>query len=158
MLTARTSAKSRIKGLEIGADDYLTKPFHLEEFLLRVDKMLAREKRYSVKQRPSKGLILGDKRINFDTLEVISSDAETLRLTDREARVLRYLVRNQGTIVSRKDLLQNVWKTDSNIETRTVDVFVARLRKYFEPDPKAPIYIKSVRGSGYLFENRDDPF
>lgn len=156
ILTARVSAKDRIKGLTIGADDYLTKPFHLEEFMLRVDKMLTRKQWYDPGLQGKKRFELGGKHVDFETLEVDPPDGEPFRLTDREAQVLKYLIQNKGVIVSRKDLLENVWETDSDIETRTVDMFIARLRKYFEADPKNPQYIKSVRGSGYLFEHEED--
>ncbi|MFO7816288.1 MAG: response regulator transcription factor [Thermodesulfobacteriota bacterium] len=156
ILTARVSAKDRIKGLAIGADDYLTKPFHLEEFMLRVDKMLTRKQWYDPGLHGKKRFELGGKHVDFETLEVDPPDGEPFRLTDREAQVLKYLIQNKGVIVSRKDLLENVWETDSDIETRTVDMFIARLRKYFEADPKNPQYIKSVRGSGYLFEHEGD--
>ncbi len=154
MLTARTSAQDRIKGLEIGADDYLTKPFHLAEFLLRVDGMLTRKQWYKESHgREETRYTIADKSIDFQTREVESAAGEKFRLTVSEAKVLQYFMEHEGIVLSRKELLKNVWQTKTEIETRTVDAFVARLRKYFETDPKNPEFIKSVRGSGYIFEN-----
>jgi DNA-binding response OmpR family regulator len=153
ILTARTSAQDRIRGLEIGADDYLTKPFHLAEFLLRVEGMLTRKQWYGDPGEEKSRARLGDKSIDFHTREVQTGAGEKFRLTVSEANVLQYLMQHKGEVLSRKELLKNVWRTNTNIETRTVDAFIARLRKYFEADPKNPEYIKSVRGSGYLFED-----
>ncbi|MFP4168290.1 MAG: response regulator transcription factor [Desulfonatronovibrionaceae bacterium] len=153
ILTARTSAKDRIRGLEIGADDYLTKPFHLAEFLLRVEGMLTRKQWYGETGEEKTRARIGDKSIDFHTREVETGAGEKFRLTVSEANVLQYLIQHKGEVLSRKELLKNVWRTNTNIETRTVDAFIARLRKYFEDDPKNPEFIKSVRGSGYIFEN-----
>jgi len=150
MLTARTAAKDIVEGLEIGADDYITKPFHLKELLLRVKRMLRRKKWYRpvISEQPI--YQFGNNEINFENLNGKSGDRQ-FRLTKREAMVLKYLIDHQGTIVSREELLENVWGLSSAIETRTVDNFIARLRKYFEPNPSQPIYIRSVRSAGYMF-------
>lgn len=150
MLTAKTAAKDRITGLEIGADDYLTKPFHLQEFLLRVKGMLTRRLWYQDSTRTRSHIQFGGNSINFESLQATTPKRQ-FQLTPREAMLLKCLIRHQGTIVSRKYLLENVWDISAEVETRTVDSFIARLRKYFEPDPKNPIFIKSIRGVGYQF-------
>jgi len=149
-LTARTGMKDRIKGLELGADDYLTKPFHLDELLLRVKGMLKRKKWYQSSGIETPDFQFGNNNINFDNFSCKSGDKE-IHLTAHEAMLMHYLSINPDKIISRKELLREVWNTHSDIETRTVDNFIMRLRKYFEPDPNKPIYFKSVRGKGYMF-------
>ena len=150
MLTARTESADRIKGLEKGADDYLTKPFHLDELLLRVKGMLKRKSWYKSASEKQPVYRFGNNEINFENLNCRHGENE-LRLTPQEAMVLRYLVERKGEIVTRKELLENVWHLNPEIETRTVDIFIARLRKYFENDPANPVYFKSIRGAGYIF-------
>lgn len=151
-LTARTGVQDRIKGLEIGADDYLTKPFHLKELLLRVKGMLKRQSWYKEDRGNLKSFKFGKNEINFENLSCKTAQKE-IQLTSHEANLMKYFIDNKGIILSREELLKNVWKIESSIETRTVDNFIARLRKYFEPDPDKPIYIKSVRGEGYIFSD-----
>jgi two-component system alkaline phosphatase synthesis response regulator PhoP len=150
MLTARTAAEDVVEGLEIGADDYITKPFHLKELLLRVERMLRRKGWYReiIVERPN--YRFGNNEVNFENLSCKSGERH-FQLTKREAMVLKYLIDHRGKIVSRKELLENVWGLSSAIETRTVDNFIARLRKYFEPSPSQPKFIKSVRSAGYMF-------
>lgn len=146
MLTARSDLEDRIEGFKSGADDYLAKPFHLEEFLLRIRRMLDRYEWYR-----SEGLLqIGAVTINFDTLEV-NSAGEILRITPHEANLIQYLAQYQDRIVTRGELLKNVWGLDPNIETRTVDTFISRIRRYLEVDPANPRHIVSVRGKGYRF-------
>lgn len=151
ILTARTADEDRIKGLEIEADDYLTKPFHLEELLLRVKRMLRRKNWYRTIIAEQPICQFGNNQVNFEDLTCLSGEKK-FHLTKREAMVLKYLIDQQGKIVSREELLENVWGLCSEIETRTVDNFIARLRKYFEPNPSQPIFIKSVRSAGYMFK------
>lgn len=150
MLTARNSAEDIIRGLELGADDYMTKPFHLQELLLRVKRILKRKRWYRQVTAEQPIYRFGNSEINFEDL-TSRSGQQQFRLTKREAAILKYLIDRVGKIVSREELLENVWGVSSAIETRTVDNFIARLRKYFEPDPAHPIYIKSVRSAGYMF-------
>ncbi|MCK4561179.1 MAG: response regulator transcription factor [Calditrichia bacterium] len=151
MLTARTAAKDRIRGLELGADDYLTKPFHLQELLLRIRGMLKRKRWYQSATTDSPLYQFGENEVNFENL-TCRAGKKDMKLTAREAMFLRYLIDNRGRVISRKEILENVWNIDSEVETRTIDNFIVRLRKFFEPNPSKPLYIKSVRGIGYMFE------
>lgn len=148
MLTARTGEKDRVAGLSVGADDYLTKPFSLEEFLLRVRGMLRRSEWY----RPG---ALGGYRFGANEVWLREHRARTARgeveLTELEARFLRELFHNEGRVLSRTDLLEKVWHLPPDAETRTLDNFVVRMRKYFEDDPAHPRHLHTVRGRGYRF-------
>lgn len=146
MLTARSDVEDRIEGFKSGADDYLGKPFHLEEFLLRIRRMLDRYEWY----RSEGALQIGPVSVNFDTLEVTGT-IQTIRITPHEANLIQYLAQYQDRIVTRSELLKNVWGLDPNIETRTVDTFISRIRRYLESDPGNPQHIVSVRGKGYRF-------
>lgn len=150
ILTARGEDGDRVKGLEVGADDYLTKPFHLQELLLRIKGMLKRKSWYK-KSADLKPLVkFGDNEVNFENLSVKNASGE-FTLTVHEAMLLKYLIENRDKVISRGELLKEVWNLNSDMETRTVDIFISRLRKYFEEDPANPRYIKSVRGAGYMF-------
>jgi len=153
MLTAKTESGDKVKGLEKGADDYMTKPFYLQELLLRVKGMLKRKSWYTSTSQKQPAFKFGKNKINFETLNCLHS-TEKIRLTPQEAMLLKYLVEHKGEIVTRKELLENVWHLNPEVETRTVDIFIARLRKYFEPDPSNPVYIRSIRGAGYTFEDK----
>ncbi len=150
MLTARTSVKDKILGLSLGADDYLTKPFHLEELLLRVRGMLKRKLWYTNVTTSQPYFQFGSNEINFNNLKAQTKSGE-IQLTQHEAMMLKCLIENRGKIVTRKELLEKVWNISSEVETRTVDNFIVRLRKYFEPNPAQPIYFKSIRSAGYMF-------
>jgi len=150
MLTARTDVEDKVKGLELGADDYMTKPFHLRELLLRVKGMLKRKLWYKSILVNIPIYKFGNNEINFENLDCLCG-SNKIRLTQREAMVLKYLVENKGKIISRKELLEKVWHLNPEVETRTVDNFIVKLRKYFEPDPANPVHIISVRSAGYMF-------
>jgi len=152
ILTARTSNEDKVRGLELGADDYLTKPFNLKELLLRIKGMLKRKNWYEQVVELSPVFNFGNNTVNFETFKCTNGDKEFM-LTQLEAVLLKYLVDNKGKILSRKDLLENVWQINAEIETRRIDNFISRLRKYFEPDPENPIYIKGVRSAGYTFDS-----
>ena len=151
ILTAKTGIKDRIKGLELGADDYLTKPFHLEELLLRLKGMLRRKMWYKSATDSKPIYRFGENEINFVDL-TCQVGKDKIRLTVLEAMVLKYLLEHKDKIVTRKELLEKVWNIHSEVETRTIDNFIARLRKYFEPNPAKPIYILSIRSAGYMFK------
>jgi len=155
MLTARTAVQDRVRGLEIGADDYLTKPFHLEELLARIKAMLRRYDWYRNTRQVPNIYRLGIHEINFSNFTCKSGE-RVFRLTQQEAMLLKYLIAHKNRIVTRQELLENVWNIFAEVETRTVDIFIARLRKYFESNPKKPVYIKSVRSAGYLFTDTEE--
>ncbi|MEY3050270.1 MAG: hypothetical protein RLY31_55 [Bacteroidota bacterium] len=147
-LTARDSAPDRIAGLRKGADDYLTKPFNLEELLLRIHNLLRRS--HKQVEASSDIYTFGDNRINFKTFEAVGRDGPFM-LTRKEAMLLQLLIDRRGEVVSRNQILQAVWGYDVFPSTRTIDNFILSFRKYFEEDPRRPRYFHSVRGVGYRF-------
>lgn len=147
ILTAKSSTDDKVEGLKAGADDYLTKPFHLEEFLLRVKRMLNRYEWYKAEDV----LQIGETTIDFNTLEIKNAQGVLSRITPHEANLIQYLTKHRDRIVTRGELLKNVWGLDPDIETRTVDTFISRIRRYIEKDPSKPEYIISIRGKGYRF-------
>jgi DNA-binding response OmpR family regulator len=152
MLTARSDDADRVDGLENGADDYLTKPFNLVEFLLRVKGMLRRSSWY----RPDpveEGYRFGDNEVFLLSYRARTAQGE-IDLTEMEVRVLAIFFRKEGQAIPRGELLQTVWGYSSDTETRTLDNFIVRLRKYFEPDPAHPIHFQTVRGVGYRFNQK----
>jgi DNA-binding response OmpR family regulator len=151
MLTARTMVEDRVKGLELGADDYLTKPFHLKELLLRIKGMLKRKSWYQKVVIENPVYRFGENEINFENFKCTSGKKE-FQLTSYEAMIMKYLIENKDKVVTRKELLENVWNMNPEVETRTVDNFIVRLRKHFEDDPSNPKYIVSVRSAGYIFQ------
>ena len=155
MLTARTALEDRLHGFELGADDYMTKPFHLDELLARIRGMLRRKQWYTEATQQSEVFRFGKNEINFSDLSCHTAE-RTFQLTAHEAMVMKYLIQNRGKIISRAELLENVWNITSSVETRTVDNFIARLRKYFEPDTRHPVYIRSIRSKGYIFRAESD--
>lgn len=151
MLTARASESDVIQGLERGADDYMTKPFSFKELLLRVKRMADRSELLTQGLRPKNTkLQFGSLTWNTESLELCGPTGTHL-LTVLEAKVLNEFVHNPDRILSRKHLLSKVWGVNGNVETRTVDNFIMRLRKYIESNPSKPEYLKSVRGRGYKF-------
>lgn len=154
ILSARTSYDDKVRGLEIGADDYMTKPFHLDELILRVEGMIKRKNWYYNSTQLKPIYKFGANEINFENFECKNGTKQFV-LTQREAMLLKYLIERKGKIVSRHELLQNVWHINPEVETRTVDIFISRLRKYFEPDPDKPTYIIGVRSAGYEFRDSE---
>ncbi|MDO9067464.1 MAG: response regulator transcription factor [Deltaproteobacteria bacterium] len=155
MLTARSDDADRVEGLENGADDYLTKPFNLVEFLLRVKGMLRRSSWY----RPDpveEGYRFGDNEAFLLSYRARTAQGE-IDLTEMEVRVLSIFFRKEGQAIPRAELLQTVWGYSSDTETRTLDNFIVRLRKYFEPNPANPIHFQTVRGVGYRFNQKNSP-
>ncbi len=152
MLTARNSAEDRVEGLESGADDYLAKPFELDELLARVRSML-RRRQWERRAEPTSGgarTQFGRATVDFESHEV-EVDGAALKLTRLELDLLRYFVQNPGRVLSREELLEHVWKLRNYSTARTVDNFISRLRRHFEEDPQAPVHFLSVRGAGYKF-------
>lgn len=146
MLSALGQSKDRIKGLKSGADDYLAKPFELQELLLRMERLLDR---YPAEQSISDIVEIGKAKINFSTLSIIS-DKETHPMTSKESQLLKYMIERSNEIVSRKDILEHVWGYEVYPHTRTIDNFIATYRKWIEHDPSNPVIIKTVRGVGYM--------
>lgn len=149
-LTAASAQDDKILGLQLGADDYMTKPFHLEELLLRIRNILKRHRWYAYDELYEGTLTFGPNSVDFTTLSCRHGN-RVFTLTPREAKLLKYLSQRAGRIVSRAELLRAVWNEPGEVETRTVDNFILRLRKQFEPHPSRPVYILSVRGAGYRF-------
>jgi len=152
MLSAKSSDEDRELGLAAGADDYLTKPFHLPELLLRVKGILRRWEWYKEPVHDHEIFHFGDMWINFVNGRAKGSSGE-FYLTAKEALLMRLLVVQKDSIVSREELLEKVWGYDPQTETRTVDNFVVRLRKYFEKTPQSPRYIITHREKGYEFKS-----
>ena len=150
MLTAKSSKKDREIGLEAGADDYLTKPFHLPELLLRVKGILRRSEWYKEPVNDQDIFRFAKMWINFGTGKAKGVEGE-FYLTTKEALVIKLLVGKKGDVVSREELLEKVWGYDPQTETRTVDNFISRLRKYFEKRVQEPVHILTVREKGYQF-------
>jgi len=150
MLTAKTTDEDRTFGLEAGADDYITKPFHLPELLLRVKGILRRKDWYQEPLRKLEFFEFDNMWVDFNTGKAKGCEGE-FYLTSKEVLVMNLLIANRGKVVSREELLEKVWGYSPNTETRTVDNFISRLRKYFEKKPQSPRYIVTVREKGYQF-------
>ena len=155
MLTAKSSKKDREIGLEAGADDYLTKPFHLPELLLRVKGILRRSEWYKEPVHDQDIFRFAKMWINFGTGKAKGVDSE-FYLTTKEALVMKLLIEKKGAVVGREELLEKVWGYDPQTETRTIDNFISRLRKYFEKKPQKPVHILTVREKGYQFVSGSD--
>lgn len=152
-LTARGDPEDRVRGLEAGGDDYLTKPFQLREFLLRTRAILRRWQWYRAEGVAREApLSFGGNRVDFSEFRATSWDGASHDLTEKEAMILKALAEADGRVVSREDLVERVWGEDVFPSTRTVDNFILRLRKRFERDPAQPRFFHSVRGVGYRFD------
>jgi two-component system, OmpR family, alkaline phosphatase synthesis response regulator PhoP len=150
-LTARGDPADRVRGLEAGGDDYLAKPFHLQEFLLRVRAILRRWEWYRSATSSAAILRFGGNEVDFRAFRARTWSGEQQELTEKEAMILKVLAEHAGEIVSREDLLERVWGYDVFPSTRTVDNFILRLRKRFERDPASPRHFVTVWGVGYRF-------
>jgi two-component system alkaline phosphatase synthesis response regulator PhoP len=149
-LTARGSEDDRVRGLELGGDDYMTKPFSIRELLQRARAILRREEWY--RQKPGSGNLFefGPNRVDFGAYKATTPDGE-LTLTQKECMLFKLLVENEGDVVDRDKILDHVWGYDRYPSSRTVDNLVFRLRKYFEQDPRNPLHIHTIYGAGYRF-------
>ncbi len=148
ILTAKETALDRVTGLKKGADDYLTKPFNLEELLLRVQNLLKRSNK--IAEITAETYQFGGHTINFATFEA-RGNSGTFMLTKKEAMLLKLLIDRKNEVVSRQQILQSVWGYDVYPSTRTIDNFILSFRKYFEENPRQPKHFLSIRGVGYKF-------
>lgn len=150
-LTARDGVEDRIRGLELGGDDYLAKPFHLKELLLRVRAILRRSG-WSSQMTDADGLVkFGANVVDLRSYQGRSFDEREHALTQKEALILRTLASRPREVVTREEILEEVWGHEVFPSTRTIDNFILRLRKRFEPDPEHPVFFHTVRGVGYRF-------
>ncbi len=150
MLTARNRPEDVLRGFESGADDYLPKPFELAILIARLRGLLRRNQWSKQETTPPEIFTFAGKTLDFGALELILKH-KTLRLTLMEAELLRYLILHDGQPVSRKAILEEVWGLREDTDTRAIDNFIVRLRKYIEDDPAEPQHLQTVRGVGYRF-------
>jgi DNA-binding response OmpR family regulator len=150
ILTALSGESHRVNGLLKGADDYLTKPFSLTEFLLRIGGMLKRSEWYRPHGGEESPYLFGENRVDLKEGKALTPEDEII-LTDLEVRILRLFFEREGEILRRSELLASVWHVSPETETRTLDNFIARLRKYFEKNPSEPRHFLTIRGKGYRF-------
>ncbi len=151
ILSAKNSSVDRILGLKKGADDYLTKPFNLEELLLRVEKLIEKNKRLQSTSQQLENYSFNNNSIDFKALTAKNFLNNHISLSKKEAMLLKLLIDNKGEVVNREKILQMVWGYNVYPTTRTIDNFILNFRKYFEQDPKNPKHFLSVRGMGYKF-------
>lgn len=151
ILSAKNTSADRVTGLKKGADDYLTKPFNLEELLLRVHKLISKNKKLQDKSSVGDTYSFGGHHINFKAQEAVTLNGERLELSKKEAMLLKLLIENKNEVVPREKILQSVWGYNVYPTTRTIDNFILNFRKYFEEDSRNPKYFHSVRGVGYKY-------
>jgi two-component system alkaline phosphatase synthesis response regulator PhoP len=149
-LTARGSDADRILGLQVGADDYLTKPFLVEELVLRVRGILRRSEWARTPAPTGPTVKVGEHEVDMNTMRATTVDG-TVPLTEREVMLVRFFAENEGRVLTRGELLERVWGYSFDTSTRTLDTFIHRLRKHFEGDPRQPLHFHTVRGVGYRF-------
>ena len=154
-LTARGSDADRILGLQLGADDYLTKPFLVEELVLRVRGIIRRAEWSRTPARTGPVVKVGENEVDMDTMRA-STPEGAVALTEREVMLVRFFSENEGRVLTRGELLERVWGYTFDTSTRTLDTFVHRLRKHFEKDPRNPSHFHTVRGVGYRFTSEPE--
>ena len=150
-LSARNNSADRVLGLKKGGDDYLTKPFNLEELLLRVDKLVVKNKKIKEPQAVSDNYIFEGGSIDFSGHQCIDKSGDVHELSKKEAALLKLLIENEGEVVSREQILQIIWGYNVYPTTRTIDNFILNFRKFFEDDSRNPKHFHSIRGIGYKF-------
>jgi two-component system, OmpR family, alkaline phosphatase synthesis response regulator PhoP len=153
ILSAKSSSADRVHGLKKGADDYLVKPFNLEELFLRVQKLIEKNKRIRLKKTLGNKYEFGHNKIDFNAQEALNYKGEIIPLSKKETMLLKLLIENKNDVVSREKILQFVWGYQIFPTTRTIDNFILNFRKYFEADSRNPRYFHSARGVGYKFSD-----
>jgi two-component system alkaline phosphatase synthesis response regulator PhoP len=151
ILSAKDTGADRVMGLKKGADDYLTKPFNLEELLLRVQKLIQKNKKLQDRSSLGDTYQFGGHTIDFKAQEATTATGERIQLSKKEAMLLKLLIENKNEVVPREKILQSVWGYNVYPTTRTIDNFILNFRKYFEEDSRNPRYFHSVRGVGYKY-------
>jgi len=151
VLSAKNTSADRVLGLKKGADDYLTKPFNLEELLLRVQKLIEKNKKLLDKETIGDVYQFGKNSVDFRAQEAVNKNGEHIQLSKKEAMLLKLLFENKNEVVPREKILQTVWGYNVYPTTRTIDNFILSFRKYFEEDSRNPKYFHSVRGVGYKY-------
>lgn len=162
ILSAKGDSDDKVKGFSYGVDDYLAKPFNLEEFLMRVERLLIRANHDGEKIQNGTHFLsqnpvytFGANRVDFSTLTAYGQSGK-IQLTEQEVKLLKLFIANRGMPISRGRLLELGWGYPRGMKTRTVDNFIVRFRKYFESDPKKPVFFKSLRSVGYVFDHDSD--
>ena len=153
MLSARSDSSDRVAGLKRGADDYLTKPFNLEELLLRVEKLIEKNRKLHDRSTIGDFFSFGGNQIDFKAQTAVNVRGENISLSKKEIMLLRLMIEYRNEVVSREKILQSVWGYQVFPTTRTIDNFILNFRKYFEADPREPKHFFSVRGVGYKFSD-----
>jgi two-component system alkaline phosphatase synthesis response regulator PhoP len=151
MLSAKNSSADRVLGLKKGADDYLTKPFNLEELLLRIHKLIEKNEKLQDKDTLADNYRFGKNAIDFKAQEAVLRTGKRIQLSKKEVMLLRLLIENKNEVVTREKILQTVWGYNVYPTTRTIDNFILSFRKYFEEDSRNPAFFHSVRGVGYKY-------
>jgi two-component system, OmpR family, alkaline phosphatase synthesis response regulator PhoP len=151
ILSAKNNSADRVLGLKKGADDYLTKPFDLEELLLRVQKLISKSKKLQERSNVGDSYSFGGHSINFKAQEAVNAKGEKIELSKKESMLLKLLIENKNEVVTREKILQSVWGYNVYPTTRTIDNFILNFRKYFEEDSRNPKHFHSVRGVGYKY-------
>jgi two-component system alkaline phosphatase synthesis response regulator PhoP len=145
-LTAKSQSSDKVGGLKLGADDYITKPFDLEELLLRISNLIKRTQKEN-----TAAYVFGRCKINFQTFEITDVHGRLQTLSKREIGLLQLLTGHENKVISRDEILEKLWDVNENASSRTIDNYILNFRKYFEVNPKEPVHFHSIRGVGYKF-------